>query len=85
VDEAARQLARDSAQRDLTESATELAKAATVTPGGFPESPQKALTSKAPVAVPAGYPASSSSDSDDMSDHVLQCALLRVILAAGNR
>ena len=36
IEEAARQLARDSAQRDLAESATELAKAATVTPGGFP-------------------------------------------------
>jgi len=51
------------------ESATELAKTVTVTPGGFPESPQKGVTSKAPVAAPAGDPDSSSSDSDDMSDH----------------
>jgi len=53
------------------ESATELAKAVTVTPGGFPESPQKGLSSKAPVAVPAGDPdgSSSSSDSENMSDH----------------
>jgi len=56
IAEAARQLARDSAQRDLAESATELAKAATVTPGGFPESRQKGLASKAPVAAPAGDP-----------------------------
>jgi len=41
----------------------------TVTPGGFPESPQKGFSSKAPVAAPAGDPDSSSSDSDDMSDH----------------
>jgi len=43
----------------------------TLTPGGFPESPQKALSSKAPVAAPAGdlERSSSSSDSDDMSDH----------------
>jgi len=49
----------------------ELAKAATVTPGGFPESPQKGLPSKAPVAAPAGDPDSSSSrsKSDDMSNH----------------
>jgi len=67
IDEAARQLARDSAQRDLAESATELAKGATVTPRGFPESPQKGLTSKAPVAAPAGDPDSSSSNSDHMS------------------
>jgi len=69
IDEAARQLARDSAQRDLVESATELAMAATVTPGGLPESPQKGLTSKPPVAAPAGDPDSSSSDSGDLSDH----------------
>jgi len=69
IHQAASQLARDSAQRHLAESATELAKAATVTPGGFPESQQKGLTSKAPVAAPAGDPDSSSSDSDIMSDH----------------
>jgi len=56
-------------QRDLAELATELAKAATVTPGGFPDSPRKGLFSKAPVAAPAGDPDRSSSDSDDMSDH----------------
>ena len=70
IDEAARQLTRDSAQRDLAEPATELAKAATVTPGGFPESPQKGSSSKAPAATPADDPdSSSSSDTDDMSDH----------------
>jgi len=41
----------------------------TVTPGGFPESPQKGLSSKAPVAAPVGNPDSPSSYSDDMSDH----------------
>jgi len=42
----------------------------TVTPAGFPESPQKGLPSKAPVAASAGDPdsSSSSSDSDNMSD-----------------
>jgi len=51
------------------ESATELAKAATVTAGEFPESPQKGITSIALVAAPAGDPDSSSSNSDHMSDH----------------
>ena len=70
IDKAARQLARDSAQRDLVESVTELAKAATVTPGGFPESPHKGSLSKAPAVAPADDPdSSSSSDTDDMSDH----------------
>jgi len=53
------------------ESATELAKAATVTPSGFPHSPQKGSARKAPVVAPASDPdrsSSSSSDSDDMSD-----------------
>jgi len=38
---------------------------------GFPESPQKGSSSKAPVVLPAGDPdsSSSSSDSDDISDH----------------
>jgi len=69
IDKAARQLATNSAQRDLAESATELEKPATVTTRGFPESPQKGLPSKAPVAAPARDPDSSSTDSDDMSDH----------------
>ena len=70
IDQAARQLARDSAQRDLAESAEELAKTATVTPGGFPVFPQKGLSSKSTVAAPPGDPdsSSSSSDSDDMSN-----------------
>ena len=53
------------------ESTEELAKTATVTPGGFPESPQKGSSSKTTVAVPAGDPDSSSSSSvsDDMSNH----------------
>jgi len=41
-------------------------------PGGFPDSPQKASSSKARVVAPAGDPdssSSSSSNSDDMSDH----------------
>ena len=46
IDEAARQLASDSAQRDLAESSTELAKTASVTPGGFPESPHKGSQAK---------------------------------------
>ena len=43
----------------------------TVTPHGFADSPQRGLPSKAPVAAPAGDPdsASSSPDSDDISDH----------------
>jgi len=69
IDKAAGQPARDSAQRDLAESATELAKAATVTPRGFPEFPQKGLRSNAVVTAPAGDPDSSSSDSDEISDH----------------
>ena len=51
------------------ESAKELAKVGPVTSGGFPETAQKGLTSEAPVAAPAGDPDSSSSDTDDMSDH----------------
>lgn len=49
----------------------ELAKAVTVTFGGFPDSSQKGLLSKATVVVPADNPnsLSSSSDSNDMSDH----------------
>ena len=49
----------------------ELAKTATVTPGGFPVSPQKGSSSKAAVAAPAGDPDSSrsSSISDLMSNH----------------
>ena len=70
IDEAARQLARDCIKRDLAESATELAKAATVTLGGFPESPHKGSSSKAPAAAPVDDPdSSSSSDTDYMSDH----------------
>ena len=70
IDEPASQLARDSAQGDLPESATELAKTATVIPGAFPESPHKGSSSKAQAAVPADDPdSSSSSDTDDMSDH----------------
>ena len=41
-----------------------------MTPGGFPESPHKGSSSKAPAAAPADDPDSSSSrDTDDMSDH----------------
>ena len=56
IDEAARQIARDSTPRDLVELAEELAKTATVTLGGFPVSPQKGSSSKATVAAPAGDP-----------------------------
>ena len=47
-------------------------KVATVTLGGFSDSPQKGSASKAPVAALAGDPDSSSSssrDPDNMSDH----------------
>ena len=70
IDEAARQLARDSALRDLAHSATELANAATVTPGRFPESPHKGSSSKAPAVAPQDdRDSSSNSERDDMSDH----------------
>jgi len=53
------------------ESATELAKAARVTPSMFPESPPNGLPSKATVAAPAGDPESSRGgrNSDHLSDH----------------
>ena len=62
---------RDSAQQDIAESAEQLAKTATVTPGGFPVSPQKGSPSKATVAAPPGDSDSSRSsrDSDDISNH----------------
>ena len=71
IDKAARQLATDSSQHDLAESAEEIAKTVTVTPSGFPVSPQKGSSSKAIVATLPGNPdcSSSSSDSHNMSDH----------------
>ena len=47
IDQPGRQLARDSRQQDLAESPRELATEVTLTPGGFPWSPQKGLPSKA--------------------------------------
>ena len=70
IDQAVRQLARDSAQQDLAELAEKLVKTATVTPGGFAVSPKKGLFCKVTVVAPAGDPdsSSSSSDSHDISD-----------------
>ena len=70
IDEAGRQLARDTAQQVLAESSKELAKESTVTPGGFPESPQKRSKGKASAAPPDNDPSSSdsSSESDRMSE-----------------